>query len=96
MWLKLRKFKFLSIDFNVSWVLKIHRLIETILLSTHNMCFGLEIRKLIFNYTLLFRGQTSLILTGPAKIHLKMLSAHSVCSSCLLHSFANIINFDLC
>ena len=30
-----------------------NRLIETILLSTHNMCFGLEIRKLNFRYTLL-------------------------------------------
>ena len=27
-------------------------LIETVLLSTHNICFGLEIRKLIFWYTL--------------------------------------------
>ena len=25
-----------------------NRLIETVLLSTHNICFGLEIRKLIF------------------------------------------------
>ena len=30
-----------------------NRLIETVLLSTHNTCFGLEIRKLTFRYTLL-------------------------------------------
>ena len=30
-----------------------NRLIETVLLSTHNICFGLEIRKLNFWYTLL-------------------------------------------
>ena len=30
-----------------------HRLIETVLLSTRNTCFGLEIRKLIFNCALL-------------------------------------------
>ena len=30
-----------------------NRLIEMVLLSTHNICFGLEIRKLNFCYTLL-------------------------------------------
>ena len=30
-----------------------NRLIETVLLSTHNICFGGEIRKLIFWYALL-------------------------------------------
>ena len=30
-----------------------NRLIETVLLSTHNICFGWEIRKLTFHYTLL-------------------------------------------
>ena len=30
-----------------------NRLIETVLLSTHNICFGWEIRKLNFRYTLL-------------------------------------------
>ena len=29
------------------------RLIETVLLSTHNICFGSEIRKLNFRYLLL-------------------------------------------
>ena len=27
-----------------------NRLIETVLLSTHNICFGWEIRKIIFSY----------------------------------------------
>ena len=31
-------------------------LIETVLLSTHNICFGREIRKNIFLYTLLSRS----------------------------------------
>ena len=26
--------------------------LETVLLSTHNICFGLDIRKLFFNYTI--------------------------------------------
>ena len=30
-----------------------NQLIETVLLSTHNICFGLEIRKLFFWYALL-------------------------------------------
>ena len=34
-----------------------NRLIETDLLSTHNICFGLEIRKLNFDYAPLFKGQ---------------------------------------
>ena len=34
-------------------VLKRFRLIETVLLSTHNICFGWKIRKLFFCYTLL-------------------------------------------
>ena len=33
-----------------------NRLIMTVLLSTHNMCFGWEIRKLIFWYTLWTKG----------------------------------------
>ena len=33
-----------------------NRLIETVLLSTHNICFGLETRKLIWVYTLLTKG----------------------------------------
>ena len=31
-------------------------LIEMVLFSTHNMCFGCEIRKMIFNYALLSRS----------------------------------------
>ena len=33
-----------------------NRLIETVLLSTHNICFGWEIRKLFFWYALLTKG----------------------------------------
>ena len=33
-----------------------NRLIETVLLSTHNICFGLEIKKIIFQYALLSGG----------------------------------------
>ena len=33
-----------------------NRLIETVLLSTHNICFGLEIRKINLSYTLLSGG----------------------------------------
>ena len=40
-----------------------NRLIETVLLSTHNICLGWEIRKLIFCYTLL----TKVLL--PKKVH---------------------------
>ena len=31
-----------------------NHLIETVLLSTHNICFGCEIRKVVFNHMLLF------------------------------------------
>ena len=30
-----------------------NRLIETVLLSTHNICFGSEIKKIVFQYALL-------------------------------------------
>ena len=33
-----------------------NRLIETVLLSTHNICFGCEIRKIFFCYALLTEG----------------------------------------
>ena len=36
-----------------------NRLIETVLFSTHNLCFGREIRKLFFNYALISHGQNS-------------------------------------
>ena len=36
---------------------QMNRLVETVLLSTHNICFACEIRKLFFDYTLLSRGQ---------------------------------------
>ena len=43
-----------SISFNI-YVLgdQKNNLIETVLLSTHSICFGSEIRKLIINYTLI-------------------------------------------
>ena len=38
------------------------RLTETVLLSTQNICFGWEIRKIIFNYTLLSWGLKRLMI----------------------------------
>ena len=35
--------------------------IETVLLSTHNICFDCELRKIIFWYTLLTKGLTLLL-----------------------------------
>ena len=32
-----------------------NRLIETVLLSTHNICFGREIKKIVFQNTLIWR-----------------------------------------
>ena len=48
---------FLSITLNI-YVLGAQKncLTETVLLSTHNICFSLEIRKLIFNYALVSKG----------------------------------------
>ena len=40
-----------------------NRLIETLHLSTHNIGFGCEIRKIVFNYTLLSGGLC------PDKVH---------------------------
>ena len=38
-----------------------NRLIEKVLLSTHNICFGWEIKKIIFSYTLLSVGQCTML-----------------------------------
>ena len=38
-------------------------LIETVLLSTHNICFGLEIRKILLDYILLFRACNTILNT---------------------------------
>ena len=38
---------------------------ETVLLITHNICFSLEIRNSIFNYTLLFKGLQLARLSHP-------------------------------
>ena len=37
-----------------------NRLIETVLLSTHNICFGWEMSKLLFCYALLAKGLISI------------------------------------
>ena len=44
---------FLPISFNICFECSKEPLIETVLLSTHNICFGWEIRKLNFLYALL-------------------------------------------
>ena len=36
-----------------------NRLLKTVLLTTHNICFGLEIRKMILKYALLSEGMVS-------------------------------------
>ena len=41
-------------------MLKNNRLAETVLLSTHNICFGWEIRKLVFRYALLTKALVQL------------------------------------
>ena len=56
-------FSYLSILTYVLDAQKNH-LIETILLSTQNICFGREIRKLFFRYTLLSKGLNVLIFFG--------------------------------
>ena len=66
-----------------------NRLIETVLLSTHNICFGNEIRKIIFNYAHLsgglhypyvsacFAGNTKIHLSGPHDLHLSHIISFS-------------------
>ena len=44
-----------------------NRLIETVLLSTHNMCFDWEIRKLNIYYALLPRGLNSYLIALPSQ-----------------------------
>ena len=44
---------FLPISFNICLGAQKNHLIETVLLSTHNICFGGEKRKLNFRYVLL-------------------------------------------
>ena len=43
-------------------------LIETVLLSTHNICFGGEIRKIIFQYALLSGGLRDMLKLMGKKI----------------------------
>ena len=47
---------FLPIKLNMCYGAKTNRLIETVLLSTHNICFGCVLRKIIFCYALLSGG----------------------------------------
>ena len=49
---------FLTHQFKHNYVLgaQKNRLIEMVLLSTHNICFGWEIKKIYFQYTLLSVG----------------------------------------
>ena len=42
-----------------------NRLIETVLLSTHNICFGGEIRKIIFDHTHPYLG----VCLSPKSLH---------------------------
>ena len=46
----------LSINLNIWLVAQKNRLIETVLLSTNNIRFGREIRRIIFQYALLSGG----------------------------------------
>ena len=79
----LDKHKFSAYIVNkVSYVLgaQKNRLIETVLLSTHNICFGWEIRKLFFFYALLTKVLVDILKfrtlvacknsTGPDKAYL--------------------------
>ena len=43
-----------------------NRLIKTVLLSTHNISFGLEMRKMIFSYTLLSGGLAEAFIFVPS------------------------------
>ena len=47
---------FLHVCLNVCFGAQKNRLIETVLLSTHNICFDSEIRKISFTNALLYRG----------------------------------------
>ena len=50
-----QKIEFIFLSISLSYVLDAqkNRLIDIILLSTHNICFGRKIKKIIFGYTLL-------------------------------------------
>ena len=48
-----------------------NRLVETVLLSTHNICFGWEIRKIFFCYALLTKGMfTTLSEIDPLRLYI--------------------------
>ena len=50
---------FLPINLNMCLGAQKNHLIESVLLSTHNICFGLDIKKIVFQYTLLSEGLIS-------------------------------------
>ena len=60
---------------NIKFVLgaQKNRLIETVLLSTHNICFCSEIRKMIFDYVLLTKGLDTIFeikrAHAPTRLH---------------------------
>ena len=41
-----------------------NRLIETVLLNTHDLCFGRDVRKLIFNFTHYLEAKVSIYIAG--------------------------------
>ena len=52
----------LSVSLNICLGAQKNHLIETVLLSTHNICFDQEIRKLIINYALIWRPGVTLLM----------------------------------
>ena len=72
---KLSKFSSPSVIIYVLCALK-NRLIERFILSTNNICFGKEIRKIFFNYTLLTRGKLSMGLVLLCSYPLHWRSTH--------------------
>ena len=63
-----------------------NRLNETVLLSTHNICFGREIRKLNFRYALLTKVlKYKSIVTGSSfRLYLQYGALNSVALACLV------------
>ena len=64
-----------------------NRLSETVLLSTHNICVGLEIKKIVLQYALLSGGivvVTSLFTVAPIVVVLCMFIVLLCCLLCVL------------
>ena len=63
---------FLPINFNICFGAQKNRLIETVLLSTNNICFGREIRKINFCYALLTKFlEKQFKATWPYCLHIR-------------------------